>query len=152
MCCIRLDELRNVSTPDLCQMQSVLFGLLLSIQILPIIILKSLSRTKFVRYNNITNTHQAIQFSKISASFSISWLNRHHTVPKILMLTFKVNTDMVHVVENYMYQNIKSSLNQVKGIKLLLFVIFLMCLHFVKQDNDFCQQRELHEEKNPITS
>lgn len=60
MCCIRLDELRNVSTPDLCQMQSVLFGLLLSIQILPIIILKSLSQTKFDKYNNITNTHQAI--------------------------------------------------------------------------------------------
>lgn len=63
-----------------------------------------------------------------------------------MMLTLKVNADMVHVDENCIStQNLLLS----QGDKV---VINLMCIRFVKQGNNFHRKKELHVEKNPITS
>lgn len=58
-----------------------------------------------------------------------------------MMLTLKVNADMVHVDENCIStQNLLSS----QGDKV---VISLMCIQFVKQGNNFHRKKELHVEK-----
>lgn len=63
-----------------------------------------------------------------------------------MMLTLKVNADMVHVDENCIStQNLLLS----QGDKV---VINLMCIRFVKQGNNFHRKKELHVEKNHITS
>lgn len=57
-----------------------------------------------------------------------------------MMLTLKVDADMVHVDENCIStQNLLLS----QGDKV---VINLMCIQFVKQGNNFHQKKELHVE------
>lgn len=150
MCYTCLNELQNVWRPDLCQMQWLLFGLLWSIQILPIIYLKIFVPDKIDKYNNITYIHQAVQFSKISLSifqYFVAYLTDIILFKKYWMMsTLKVNADMVHVDENCIStQNLLSS----QGDKV---VINLMCIRFVKQGNNFHRKKELHVEKNHITS